>query len=146
ADKLGNSALIKREKGGWTVNDKYRCRSEGILNLFECIKNVEVKSPVSKEARDNVLRHMAAHAVKVELYSGKKLVKQYYVGHETPDGESSYMLLTNLSTGKNYDDPYVCFIPGFYGYLMPRYIVNENDWRDRVVVDFIPPQMKSITV
>jgi hypothetical protein len=146
ADKDGQQAHVKRGPKGWTVNEKYLCRSEAILNLLEVIKNLEVKMPVPKEARPHVLKFMSANAIKVEIYKGEELVKQYYVGHETHDGEGSYMLLTNESTGKNFADPYVCFIPGFTGYLQPRFIVNENDWRDRVVMNFIPPDMKSITV
>jgi hypothetical protein len=146
ADKEGRSSHVKRTTGNWVVNEKYPCRSEAILNLLEAIRNVEVKMPVSKEARPHILKFMSANALKVEIYEGDNKVKQYYVGHETPDGEGSYMLLTDISSGKNYDDPYVCFIPGFSGYLQPRFITNENDWRDRVVMNFIPPQLRSVNV
>jgi hypothetical protein len=146
ADKEGNSSLVKRTPTGWVVNDKYNCRSEAILNLLEAIRNVEVKMPVPREAREHVLKFMSANAVKVEVYAGEDLVRQYYVGHETPDGESSYMLLTDVESGENYPDPFVCFIPGFTGYLKPRFITNENEWRDRVVMNFIPPQMRSLSV
>jgi hypothetical protein len=146
ADKEGNKSLIKRGKDGWTVNDKFRCRSEAILNLLEVIRNVEVKSSVPKEAKESVIKFMSFNAIKVEIYSGDDLIRQYYVGHETPDGESSYLILTDPETGKNYKDPYICFIPGFIGYLQPRYIANENEWRDRLVINYTPPQVSSINV
>jgi hypothetical protein len=146
ADKDGNTSLVKRTDKGWIVNDKYTCRPEAVLNLLEVIKNVEVQMPVPKEARKNVLQQMAAGAVKVEIYAGDELVKQYYVGHETPDSQGSYMLLTDPETGKNYSEAYACFIPGFIGYLKPRYIANETEWRDRVVLNYIPPQMKQVSV
>jgi hypothetical protein len=146
ADKEGNSSTLLREKSGWRVNDKYSCRSEAILNLLEVIRNVEVKMSVPKGARDNVIKFMSFNAVKIEIYAGKKLVKQYYVGHETPDGEATYMILTDLRTGKNFKDPYVCFIPGFNGYLQPRYIASENAWRDRLVLNYIPPEINQISV
>lgn len=146
ADKDGNQADVVRGKNGWTVNNKYTCRSEAILNLLEVIKLVEVKMPVPKTARETVIKYMSAQAIKVEIYSGEKLVKQYYVGHETEDSEGSYMLLTDLESGKNYKDPFVCFIPGFKGFLIPRFITNENEWRDRVVLNYYPPQLKEVSL
>ncbi len=146
ADKQGHQATLKRTATGWVVNDKYNCRTEAMLNLLEAIKHVEVKTPLDKATRSSVLKFMSANAYKVEIYTGNELAKQYYVGHETPDSEGSYMLLTNPETGENYGSPYACFLPGFKGYLAPRFIVDENEWRDRVVINYIPPQLKSIAV
>lgn len=146
ADKEGDQSTLVRTKQGWVVNDKYSCRSDAILNLLEVIKNVEVKMPVPKEAKANLLKFMASNAMKVEIYVGDDLVKQYYVGHESQDYEGSYMLLTDIESGKNFENPFICFIPGFNGYLKPRYIAKENDWRDRVVINYTPPQMKQIKV
>jgi hypothetical protein len=146
ADKEGHSASVERTKIGWVVNGKYPCRSEAILNLLEVIRNVTVKMPVPKAAKENVIRFMASGALKVEIYVGDDRVKQYYVGHETEDSQASYMLLSNPETGKNYKDPYACFIPGFNGYLQPRYIAKENEWRDRLVLNYIPPQLKEVKV
>lgn len=146
ADKEGDKATVERTKKGWVVNGKYNCRSEAILNLLEVIKNVEVKMSVPKQSKENVLKLMSSHALKVEIYCGEEIVKQYYIGHESPDSEGSYMLLTDIDNNENYKDPYVCFIPGFMGFLQPRFIAKENEWRDRVVLNFTPPQIKQIKV
>jgi hypothetical protein len=146
ADKEGDQSLLERTKNGWYVNKKYPCRPDAILNLLEAIRNVEVKMPVNKLAKESVLKIMASSAIKVEVYAGDELVKQYYVGHETQDSEGSFMLQTNVETGKNYPEPYVCFIPGFVGYLIPRFIAKENEWRDRLVINYTPPQIKEIRV
>lgn len=146
ADKNGNSSLLKRTPKGWIVNDKFSCRTDAILNLLECIKHVTVKMGVTKQAKQGTLKFLSTQAVKVEIYSGEQLVKQYFVGHEPQDYEGSYMLLSDVNTGKNFPNPYLCYIPGFKGYLKPRYIANENDWRDRIVVNYTPPQMKQIKV
>ena len=146
ADKNGNKSLLKRTAKGWIVNDKYTCRNDAILNLMEVIKHVDVKMSVPKQAKENTLKFMSARALKVEIYCGEELVKQYYVGHEPQNSEGSYMLLTNVESGDNYPDPYLCHIAGFTGYLKPRYIANENEWRDRLVLNFTPPQLKQIKV
>ena len=146
ADKAGDQATLERTNKGWMVNGKYLCRSEAILNLLEVIRNVEVKMSVPASIKKNVIKLMSTNALKVEIYSKDELIKQYYVGHETDDSESSYMLLTDIDNDKNFEDPYACFIPGFKGFLQPRYIAKEHEWRDRVIVNFIPPQIKQIDV
>jgi hypothetical protein len=146
ADKEGRTSTLARTEKGWVVNDKFNCRSDAILNLMEAIRYVTVKMPVEKSMRKSVIKFMSSKALKVEIYVGDDLVRLYYVGNETPDGEGSYMLLADPETGENHKDPYVCFIPGFKGYLEPRYIALENNWRDRIVLNYIPPQIKEIKV
>jgi len=146
ADKDKHQSTIERTEKGWVVNNRFNCRTDAVLNLLEVIKQVEVKMPVQKAGRDNVIKFMTYNAIKVEIYVGDELVKQYYVGHETEDAEGSFMILTDLETGKNFANPYVCFIPGFTGYLQPRFIADENDWRDRIVMNYIPPEIKQIKV
>lgn len=144
ADKEGDQSILIKTKNGWVVNNKYPCRPDALMNLMEVIKHIEVKMPVSKNAKNGVLKIMSATALKVEIYAGEEKVKQYYIGHETPDSEGTYVLLSDPETGENYKDPFVAFIPGFQGFLTPRFIAKEGEWRDRVVMNFTPPQMKQI--
>jgi hypothetical protein len=55
-------------------------------------------------------------------------------------------MLLSKDDEENYPDPYVVFIPGFKGYLQPRFITRENEWRDRLVINYTPPQLKEIRV
>lgn len=144
ADKNGRQCTVERTAKGWMVNNKFYVRPDAILTLLETIKNVEVKRPVARQAKQGTLKVLAYRAIKVEIYVKDELVKQYYVGHETPDGEGTHMLLTNLDTEENYDDPYVVFIPGFNGYLNTRYIVEEKQWRNLSVINFTPDKIKSV--
>jgi len=146
ADKNGNKSLLERTAKGWYVNNKYPCRTDAIINLLEVIKHVDVKMSVPKQAKETTLKMMSANANKIEIYVGEKLIKQYYVGHAPQGGEGSYMLLTNNKTSENYKDPFLCYIPGFIGFLKPRYIANETEWRDRLVINYTPPQIKQIKV
>lgn len=145
ADKNGKQCTVERTPKGWMVNNKFYVRPDAILTLLETIKNVEVKRPVARQAKEGTLKVLAYKAIKVEIYAKDKLVKQYYVGHETPDGEGTHYLLTDVESGENYEDPYVVFIPGFTGFLNTRYIVEEKHWRDLSVINFTPNRIKSIS-
>src|ERR1044072_2233141 len=104
------------------------------------------QSDLNRTKEGWAVKDMSAQAIKVEIYTGDKLVRQYYVGYETEDSEGSYMLLTDVESGENYSDPSVCFIAGFKGFLLPRYIANESEWRNRLVINYIPPKLKEVRV
>lgn len=144
ADKENKSVLVERTKNGWILNQKYPVRPDVIELLLYTIKMVEVKSPVSKSSRENVIKVLSSKSTKVEIYSKGKKIKQYYVGHPTQDHLGTHMLLTNLDDDKNYDEPFITHIPGFDGFLSTRYNTEELDWRDRLVLNFRPPQIKQI--
>lgn len=144
ADKNGRSITLSKGKSGWIVNGKYPARPDAISLLLYTMNMVDVKSPVANAAKKNVIKFMAGKSVKVEIYSDDELIRQYYVGHESPNSDGTYMILTDISTGKNYDEPYLTHIPGFNGFLSVRYFVDEADWRDRLVISYTPPQLKSI--
>jgi hypothetical protein len=143
----GKQVLLERESASsWKVNKKYKARPDAIKNLLVCIKDLQVRNPVAKSAIENVSKQLATSSTKVEIYQKNKLVKMYYVGGDTQDGLGTFMLLTDVKTGKNSITPFVMFIPGFNGFLSVRYFLDEDEWRDRTVFNFYPDQISSITV
>lgn len=146
ADKNGNKVTLERTANGWIVNDKYPCRPDAISLLLYTMKMVDVKSPVSKAAKIGTIKLMSAKSVKVEIYEKNELVKQYYVGHENQENDGTFMLLTDIESGENYEDPFLTHIPGFNGYLSSRYFTDESEWRSHLVLNYIPPELKTIKV
>lgn len=144
ADKEGKQVLVERTPEGWMLDGKFHVRPDAIDLLLYTIRSVEVKSPVSKNGKNTIIKIMSAKSTKIEIYSKGKKVKQYFVGHPTQDHTGTYMILTNLETGENYEEPFITHIPGFDGFLSTRYNTEEIDWRDRLVVNFRPPQIKQI--
>ncbi|MEO6883107.1 MAG: hypothetical protein ABI199_03680 [Bacteroidia bacterium] len=138
--------LTRVQAGVWKVDDKFYVRNDAMNTLLTTIKNVDVKSPIGKLGRTNVLKDLAAGGTKVEIYQNGKLVRRYYVGGETQDQLGTYMLLSDPETGKNSTDPFIMYIPGFDGYLTTRYFTKESGWRDRSVFRYIPTEIKSVRV
>lgn len=147
ANKTGNTILLERANAGeWKLNEKYIARTELVKVLLKTMKILEVKQPVQKAARENVLKKLASTGTKVEVYSGEDLIKLYYVGGETQDQLGTFMLLADEKTGENSSIPFVMYIPGFEGYLSSRYSCNLLDWRDRSIFKYTPIDIKSIKV
>lgn len=144
ADKDGRQVLVEKKEGHWILNGKHDVRPDVIELLLYTIASVEVRSPVSKNGKNSVIKIMSSKSTKIEIYSKGEKVKQYFVGHPTQDHFGTYMILTNLETGENYEEPFITHIPGFDGFLSTRYNTDEIDWRDRLLINYRPPQIKQI--
>lgn len=139
-----NVTLIKGEKY-WTVNGKHKARPESISVLMNTFNRIAVKSPVSKNALPNVIKSMATRAIKVEVYEGSDdPSKIYYVGEPTQNHQGTYMLLE--TDGEKSTEPFVMYIPGFYGYLTTRFYSNPEQWRDAAIFKYTPMEIQNIVV
>ena len=147
ADKHGNSVTVKKTEGKWMVNDEFIARSEAVDFMLKTIKDIEVKHPVSNSMHDKIIKNLASSAVKVEIFTKNTDIahKTYYVGGESKDLIGSFMLLENSSRA------FVVYIPGFNGFLAPRYTIDGTTvasdlWRDRTLFSYKPSEIKTISV
>jgi len=139
ADKKGNEITLTREEQyAWKVNGSYEARPDPIVNLLTTINMVSVRSPVAKAGYNNVMKQLASGGIKVEIYGTTGLIKTYYVGGPTQDQMGTFMYLEGASV------PFVTQIPGFDGYLTPRYIVTERDWKTKKIFHLKPAQISRV--
>jgi hypothetical protein len=89
---------------------------------------------------DNAVKMLATRNTKVEVYSGKKLLKTIYVGGPTQDQMGTFMMLEGSSA------PFVIHIPGFVGYLSSRFFIEEINWRSTEIFRYNFRDIKSITI
>jgi hypothetical protein len=147
ADKaMKQTTLTKQPDGSWLVNGKYTARPDAVKILLKTMHEISVKEPVGLKLKPTVIKQLATGGTKVEVYTGDKLVKLYYVGSETQDMTGTYMLLADEKTGENSSEPFVMEIKGFNGYLTTRYFTSEEEWRDRTVFGYFAPDIRSIKV
>lgn len=124
SDKDGYKLLLERKSTSvWSVNKSFEARPDAIKILLETIKQIRVKAPVGRSSFNNVVKKLAVKSTKVEIYQKGKLVKTYYVGGTTEDFLGNYMMIENSSA------PFIMHIPGFDGYLYPRYYAIPELWR-----------------
>lgn len=141
ANNAGNQVTLTRTNDGWMVNQKYPALQAHVNNLLRTLYEQQVQNKVTKSAYNNVIKSMAGDAIKCELYNRSgNLMRRFFVGLETQKYTGTYMLMDNA------EEPYVVQIPGFTGFLTPRFQPYETYWRDREVVDFFPEEIQSIAV
>lgn len=146
ADKENNEVTLIREADStWTVDGTYLASQPMVDLLLETLNTMRIRQQVNKNAIPNAIKDIAAHGIKVEVYqrvpfinwfSGKlklftreRLTTTYYVGRETQDMMASFMFR------KGDEVPYIIHIPGFRGFLTPRFVTEPLKWRSHTIVD-----------
>jgi hypothetical protein len=139
ADRDGHEIILERlESGNWELNGKYGVRRDLLEVLLRTVGNVQMKSPISKNAHNAIVRNMSGKAHKIEIYTDGTLAKTYYVGNSAQDNLGTHMLIEGSAV------PYITHLPGFNGYLTPRYSTIENEWRNTLICDFRVSEIKSV--
>lgn len=140
ADGRGSNTLLQRTAKGWTVDNKFAADERKIDLLLETIHDVKLRNPVGQAEYNTVMKNFAASGVKVEFYEGEDLLKTIYVGQMTSDQAGTYMMIDGASA------PYVTHIPGFVGYLTPRFLTQSVKWRSRLVFNMTAPEIAKVEV
>ena len=144
SDRKGYNIILSKTNNNWIINDKYDVRDDAIKTLLSTIKQIEIQRPVSNTSFNNVIKQLATTGVKVEIYYNNK-VKVYTVGSSTPDHLGTYMLMDDA------ENPYIVHIPGFNGFLSPRYGIqgyelNINNWRDNSIFKINSEEIQEISL
>jgi len=153
-DKNNNSVLLERKTvSEWTLNKEYKAQTYQVNALIKTMADLEVRSPVPKAARNNVMSRLSVNAKKVEIYQngyginlfniiklfpGEKLTKTYYVGGPTMDNLGTYMLMQGA------DDPFIVFIPSFRGFVAAMYSSIEDNYRDHTIFNTRYKDLRSV--
>lgn len=128
ADRDGQSATLTRDGDEWLYEGKYKARKGAIDNLLETVRKMEVLMLPAEAAEPLLLQDIATNGVLARFYdaNGKKIMG-YQIGGSSPDGQGTNILMEGQK------QPYIVHIPIWEGHLTPRYLIAEEDWRDRAV-------------
>jgi hypothetical protein len=141
ADRKGQTATLTREKDHWIYNGQFRARPTAMQTLLETIAQVRVQYVPTDAAKPGLIKSIASEGIKVELYDkDEKQIKCYYVGDVTNDERGTYMIMDKS------ENPYVVQIPAFIGQLRIRYMLGDDNWRDRAVFSEKPEEIVSVSV
>ncbi|TVR76782.1 MAG: hypothetical protein EA412_13130 [Chitinophagaceae bacterium] len=146
AGRHHDPVTLERKDDHWLVNGKYEALDYKIDLLLSTIRRVRMKYPVPERQLNRALNDLRASGIKVELYNDNmdKPFHVYYVGMHTSDYLGTYMI--REFDGEVAEWPYVTHIPGFHGFLTPRYVTQSEDWRDLTVFDYPLDEIASVKV
>lgn len=145
-NKANKEVLLERKGNNWMLNNNFPATSSKINMLLATLHDMQVKYPVSKAKRENVIKELAGTATKVEIYtrSKEKPARTFYVGGPTKGKTGTYMVMGR--DGEVAEQPYVTHIPGFRGYLTPRFFITHKEWRDLRMFTYSYEEIQSVKV
>ncbi|MEE2931529.1 MAG: DUF4340 domain-containing protein [Bacteroidota bacterium] len=146
SDKKGNQIKLNKEKKTWYINDNYQVRDDAIKTLLNTIDKIQLKRTVPQSKLNSVIKNLATQGVKIDIYTNNKNPeKTYIIGGNTADHLGTYMILEDSK------EPVIMHIPGFHGFLSPRYGIqanqlNLNTWRDTKIFAIDADDIKNISI
>lgn len=161
ADKENNHVLLQRVADAdtnsdttWTVDEIYPASKGMIKLLLETLHDMRIRQQVNKNAVPQAIKLLSANSTKCEVYqtrylidwfNGKlrlfpreKLTATYFVGQETQDMMACFMYREGDKV------PYIIHIPGFRGYLTPRFVADPMSWRSHTIVHWDITHLQSV--
>lgn len=146
SDTEGNKCHLVKKGNKWSLNDNYTARKDAIEKLLNTIEFVKYRNPVPDKAHDQAVKNLISKHAKIEIFSNGKAIMSYFIGGQSKDGEGTYMLKQDVETGENAEQVFITELPGFNGYLTPRYITTETLWRDRSLFSYEKGELASIKI
>lgn len=146
---------IQKVGSQWKVNEIYQANEPSVLDLIATLRHLFVRFPVPQLSQQQVAAELAQTGILVEVYvqsywmpfprrgglfPRQRKVKGIIVGEDTPDGESTYMMMQDATT------PYVVQVPGLAGGLREVFLPMEHLWRDPVLINLQPHQISRVSV
>ncbi len=133
------AGLVRLQFDGarWRVNDEYDADASMIRVLFATLQQAQPKRPVAFAHRDSVMKAVSESGVKVGLYAGDELRKEFYAGGNS---EKTQAFFADPATGS----VYVVTIPGYRVYVSGILELATDGWRDKLVFGFNWRNFKSL--
>lgn len=159
ANKQDQKVLLERQKGvegdsAWLVDGQYTASQQMVDLLLETLNTMRIREQVNKTAVPNVIKNLSSKGIKCEIYQkvyfinwfdGKfrlfpheKKTVTYFVGYETQDNMGSYMFREGDKV------PVVVHIPGFRGFITPRFVTDPMLWRSHKIASLDVRQIARI--
>jgi hypothetical protein len=127
---------LKFDGAKWKVNSTHEADGQLVTVFFASILQVEPKRKITGVQQDSIKNRMAKDGIKVSMWEGEKMEKEYWVSGNDQKTET-YFQLAN-------DAPYFVTIPGYRVYVASIFELTENEWRDKRVFNFNWQNFKSL--
>ena len=144
-DRNGNHTVLVRRENTWLVDDVFPASEVTLNDFFYALEHMVAAYPAPNNAVDNIVKEMVGNSTKVFLYkeNSEKPFKVFVVGGPNHNQDGTYMLME--VEGKAADKPYLVQLPGFKGYIGPRFTAQRKYWIGARFTNFLPEEIKSLS-
>lgn len=141
ANKKGARITLDRQSNNqWLVNNSFVADDIKVNLLLSTLHDMQIKMPVPPSMHNTAIGILASNSVKTEIYTGEELIKTIYVGSETPDKTGTFMIQEGETEAS------IIHIPGFVGFLTPRFFLAPIKWRSKLLFNLEPSAIQSVNI
>lgn len=141
ADPRGGKVLLTKQADGlWLADNAVAADMTKVNLVLQTMYDIKMRNPLSTNEFNTVIKELTAAGIKVEFYEGDDLLKTIYVGQMTLDQSGTFMMIDGAEA------PFVTHIPGFVGYLTPRFPTNPVKWKSKLIFDTKFDELAKVTV
>jgi len=141
--------------GVWRLNDTLDANDAAVREVLGAFRQFAVRMPVQMVYRDSILQQIGQEGVLVEIFARRHLlrfsenirllpltrrVNRFWVGSDNKDMLGTYMKDYKL------DIPVIVHVPGKDGGVADLFETHEHIWRNPVVLNLGPGQIRHIAV
>jgi hypothetical protein len=132
--------IIKDDNGTLSVNGTTRVRKGEVITLLNLISEIQIKSPVSDDAFNEVVIKPGIEPVKVKIFVKNRLIKTYLV-YRTESNVYGNIMKTSEKA-----KPFIIYAPGFENNIGSFFELNELVWLPYTVFNLMPSEIDAIDV
>jgi hypothetical protein len=130
---------IRYDGTKWIVNNSFEADNQLITVFFATLLQAEPKRPVAETLQDSIANRMEKQGIRVKLFEGEQLVKDFWVSGNDQRSETYFQLADDKKS-------YLITIPGYRVFVASLFELSEAEWRDKQIFNFNWQNFKSLKV
>jgi hypothetical protein len=135
-----NSSLtIFKVGNAWQFDSGYLANQSLLAICFKVFSQVEIKSPVSKKEKFQVIEKLKNNGTEIILLNNKKVLKNFYLWADTSK-KSIYMMQ------KKAESPFIVDLPSYNGNFAAIFRTEKDFWRDKTIIRYLSGQIANVKV
>lgn len=132
--------LAKNEAGEWTVDDQYTAITTKVENLIKTMTQIRVVAPIEKAGQASGLQLLKKNHTRVRISGEDGELKEYLIGATDSQHSANIMMIDGG------EKIYMVSKPGFTGYVSVFFSTRSIEWRERVLFNLTPQNIKRIAI
>ena len=122
------------------IDDQYTAIQGKIDNLLKTFTQIRVTANVGMEGQESALQLLKKNHTRVKISGADGELKEYLIGATDSQHSANIMMI------EGGEKVYLVSKPGFQGYVSVFYNTKTIEWRERVLFNLTPQNLKRLKV
>jgi len=124
----------------WLLDGKIKTAPGLVQQMLATLHELKVKRPCTRAERKEVIKQMATFNFKIMLEGNGQQLHSFFLGSSTDEGQGNYALLPDA------EEPVVVHLPNWQGYVSARFVINPEDWENKLLFGSLGRTLQQVSV